>query len=99
MKDELSEMRLSVPAAFRFPEERHAVTPMECAERWHVTREQVFNILEREHSSVMNVTASKAQARTHIRIPIEEYYRITAKRVNIFERDHEWTFFGAPSEV
>lgn len=99
MKDKPSEMRESVPVSFRFPEERCAVTPMECAERWGVTREQVFNILERERSPVMNVTASAAAARTHIRIPIEEYYRITAKRVDIFERDREWTFFGAPSDV
>lgn len=95
----LKSLRESVPESYRFPPERRAVTPQECAARWGVAREQVFNILEREQAPVMDVTASKAHARTHIRVPIEEYYRITAGRVALFVREREWTFFGEKSDV
>lgn len=74
-------LRDSVPADFRFPADRTAVTVQEIAKKWFVDDQQVFRILDREHAEGINISAGAMGARSHFRISVSSYYAITAKRL------------------
>lgn len=77
--------RDSVPADFRFPRERNAVSIPEIAAKWGCSTRQVVAILNAEKADALNVSARRGDhetVRTHHRIAISSYYGITAKRVS-----------------
>lgn len=76
-----STLRNSVPEDFRFAEDRTAVTVQEIAKKWYVDDQQVFRILDRERAAGINISAGAKNARSHFRIAVSSYYRITAKRI------------------
>lgn len=77
-----SSLRNRVPDDFRFPAGRTAVTVQEIAQKWYVDAQQVFRILDRERASGINISAGAKNARSHFRIAVSSYYRITAKRIS-----------------
>lgn len=78
--DCVSGLRERVPENFRFPADRAAVTAIEIAEKWFVDRQQVLRVLDRERAVALNIS-SGTSGRMHLRVPIDVYYRITAKRL------------------
>lgn len=85
MSDSTAQLRESVPADFRFPAGRTAVTIPEIAARWSCSPRQVIAILNAERADALNVSARRGESeivRTHHRIAMSSYYTITAKRIS-----------------
>lgn len=88
MTDELRDLRASVPADFRFPPERSAVSVREIADKLAVSVKQVIRILNRDRAQAINISVHGAGTdivRAHHRIPISAYYAVAAKRIAVLE--------------